>query len=171
MGDGSARLPIMIVGEAPGSQEDATARVFVGRAGKLLRTTLTSVGLNPASLYITNAVKCFPDGTPTGEEIGTCSSYYLQREIRELKPRLTLVLGGSAAKAFDLEGTITSLRGKLHHSEAAGPVFAVFHPAYVLRNRRAESLFRNDLAVFAAVVRLELGLDYEDHTKVLSESE
>lgn len=158
-GDGSYSLPVMIVGEAPGYQENETGKPFVGKAGKLLRSELLRAGLNPVRFYLTNTVKSFPNGTPTDEEAVACASCYLSKEIEILQPRWVLALGRIAFQT--LTGTdekITPARGKMydtHYGEAL--VLPTFHPSYILRGgKNAHSLFRHDLKTFAAILEIDL---------------
>lgn len=161
-GDGQASLPVLVLGEAPGFQEDTLGKPFVGAAGKLLRGALQETGLNPNPLWLTNAVKCYPQGTPTPDEIDVCSSVFLSREIEILKPAWILALGRSAATAVCVApGTVTEMRGKIYPSKNFGGhsalVFPAYHPAYVLRARGTirEQVWRNDLELFATLVKVD----------------
>jgi uracil-DNA glycosylase family 4 len=100
MGTGSFHKPFFVVGEAPGYQEDQMGRPFVGRSGKLLRSELIRAGVNLEKGYVTNTVKCFPDGTPTDDQTRICSHLYLRREIEEMKPQWILTVGTPAFKAL-----------------------------------------------------------------------
>lgn len=161
MGDGTARLPIVVVGEAPGYNEDQQKRPFVGRAGKRLRRELLAVGLNPATLYLTNTVKCFPNGTPDDQQIVTCSTNYLNKELETIRqhfrqPLWILALGAIAFQNLcNTQNRITPSRGKLYDCEY-GFVFPTFHPAYVERaGKEIEGYFRTDLGTFAAASLLD----------------
>lgn len=158
-GDGSYSLPVMILGEAPGYQENELGKPFVGKAGKLLRSELLRVGLNPMKFYLTNTVKSFPNGTPTDEEAVACADCYLSQEIEILQPRWILALGRIAFQT--LTGTdekITPARGKVydtHYGEAL--VLPTFHPSYILRGgKNAHALFRDDLKTFSAILEIDL---------------
>ncbi|MCX9157094.1 uracil-DNA glycosylase [Niveibacterium sp. 24ML] len=126
----------LIVGEAPGAEEDAKGEPFVGQAGKLLDAMLAALGLvRGAGVYITNAVKCRPPNnrTPEPDEIDACFPY-LRRQIELIKPRIIVALGRPAAQALlKQEVRIGAARGKLFRFDAI-PVVVTYHPAYLLRN-------------------------------------
>ncbi|MBV7481903.1 uracil-DNA glycosylase family protein [Bordetella sp. BOR01] len=131
----------MVVGEAPGEQEDRQGLPFVGRSGQLLDAMLASVGLNRENdVFIANVIKCRPPGNrnPKPEEIAACSPY-LMRQIELLKPERILVLGRFAAQTLlGTDATIGSLRGRKHVLAADDgrsiPVVVSYHPAYLLRS-------------------------------------
>ncbi len=157
-GDGNYRLPIVVLGEAPGKTEDQRGRPFIGMAGKLLRSELSRAGLNPNALWFTNTAKCYPAGTPTKSEAETCRDLYLRKEIKELDPVFILALGRTALQAVTAESKSTLAAGKLHpclfHRSAL--VFATHHPAYILRKDSLKGEWRNDLETFAAWALLDL---------------
>jgi uracil-DNA glycosylase family 4 len=164
-GDGAARYPVLVLGEAPGSQEDSRGRPFVGQAGRYLRTNLQAAGLNSTALWLTNACKCFPQGTPTQSELETCSSLYLRREVALLRPTWILALGRSAlVSCCETTESITKVRGQIYPSKNfqghSCLVFPTFHPAYVLRKRGGfvEKQFKRDLETFSEFVRVDLGV-------------
>jgi uracil-DNA glycosylase family 4 len=153
------------LGEAPGSQEDVRATPCVGQAGRFFRTQLKAVGLDPSSLWLTNACKCFPQTTPTTSEIDVCSSLFLRREVALLKPSWILALGKSALWAScAVAEPITKVRGQIYPSKNFQQhqcmVFPTFHPAYVLRKRGGfvEKQFKRDLETFSEFVRVDLGV-------------
>jgi DNA polymerase len=134
----------MLVGEAPGAEEDARGEPFVGQAGKLLDNMLASIGLGrhgatPQSVYIANVLKCRPPGNrnPEPPEVAACEPL-LKRQIELVDPKLVLVMGRFAAQALlSTDATIASLRGRVHAIVAGGrriPVVVTYHPAYLLRN-------------------------------------
>lgn len=139
--DGNTQASIMIIGEAPGAEEDRRGKPFVGPAGKLLDRMLAAIGLDRTHVYITNTLYWRPPGnrTPTPAEIAVCLPF-LERQVELLAPRLLVYAGGTAVKAmFDTapgEG-ITRLRGRWLRLEREGrepvPAIAMFHPAYLLR--------------------------------------
>ncbi len=139
-GDGNPQAKIVLVGEAPGADEDRIGRPFVGRSGQLLDKMLKAAGLGRDSCYITNVLPWRPPGnrTPTDGEIAVCLPF-LKRQIDLIKPDYILLLGGSAANAL-LENaeTISKLRGHwLSYQTTEGKdikALATFHPAYLLRN-------------------------------------
>jgi uracil-DNA glycosylase len=138
VGPHDARL--LIVGEAPGQEEDASGEPFVGQAGKLLDQMLAAIGLNRLEhVFIANVLKCRPPGNrnPEPTEVAACTPY-LQRQIALLQPQLILVMGRFAAQSLlATDATIASLRERQHAYLLAGqnvPVVVTYHPAYLLRN-------------------------------------
>jgi uracil-DNA glycosylase len=134
-GEGSGSADLMVVGEAPGAEEDLTGSPFVGRAGKLLDLLLSTVGFSRESIYICNVLKCRPPGNrnPAPEEIEACSPY-LRRQIQLVKPRAILAVGGFAAQTLLGSTTpIGRLRGTVHDFEGV-PLVPSYHPAALLRN-------------------------------------
>jgi len=156
-GEGSMKLGIMIVGEAPGADEDRTGRPFVGAAGRLLTEALTRLGVSRDDVYITNVVKCRPPNnrTPTQEEVEACLPYLL-RQIELLRPRRIVALGLTSAKTLlSLVGRrvekIGEVRGRCFRGRVAGvevEICATYHPAAVLRNPKLKEEFMGDLATF-----------------------
>ncbi len=156
VGEGPCPSRIMIVGEAPGREEDLEGRPFVGAAGRLLEKMLTAIGLKRKDVYITNVVKCRPPGnrTPEEEEINSCRPY-LSRQIRLVAPRVILALGSVAAKTLLLTETpITALRGKVHEIDGVKLVVS-YHPAYLLRNPSAKRAAWEDLQLFKKLLSEE----------------
>ncbi len=143
-GTGDPRSPLMLVGEGPGENEDATGLPFVGRAGKLLDDILGAVDLTRKDVYLTNTVKCraaveeggrMKNRQPRTGEIRACNPY-LQGQIEAIKPEIILCLGGPAAKTvIDKDFRITKDRGKWYEMDGGVKAMATFHPAYVLRQR------------------------------------
>jgi uracil-DNA glycosylase family 4 len=143
-GTGDPYSPLMLVGEGPGENEDATGLPFVGRAGKLLDDILAAVNLTRQQVYLTNIVKCraaveeggrLKNRQPRTSEIKACNPY-LQGQIEAIKPKIILCLGGPAAKTIiDKDFRITKDRGKWYDLEGGIKATATFHPAYVLRQR------------------------------------
>jgi uracil-DNA glycosylase len=160
-GEGSGSLPVMILGEAPGREEDLRSRPFVGRSGRLLRTSLQKVGLPLSQCYLTNSTKCFPSmkGTPTRDEMAECVRNYLWKEISLLKPRLLLTLGRLALSAVTTETKISDVRGEILLGFVPGKplIFPVWHPAYVLRDLRKLAEWEADLEKFVRLVEVECG--------------
>ena len=143
-GTGDPFSPLVLIGEGPGENEDATGLPFVGRAGKLLDDILAAVNLTRQDVYITNIVKCraaveeggrLKNRQPRTSEIRACNPY-LQGQIEAIKPQIILCLGGPAAKTvIDKDFKITRERGKWYELEGGIKAMATFHPAYVLRQR------------------------------------
>lgn len=134
VGDTAARL--MIVGEAPGADEDRLGEPFVGRAGQLLTAMLSAIGLAREQVYIANVLKCRPPGNrdPHVDEVEACRSY-LDRQITLIQPDLILSVGGVSAKnLLHTEESVGRLRGRLHRYPGTGtPLRVTYHPAYLLR--------------------------------------
>ncbi len=133
-GEGNPEACLMLIGEAPGREEDQVGRPFVGRAGKLLDQMLAAIKLSRAELYITNVVKCRPPSnrTPEPDEIEACLPF-LAQQIKLIRPRLICTLGLTAARAvLSTEASLNSLRGQVHQLDEA-KVVVTFHPAYLLR--------------------------------------
>ena len=134
VGDESAQW--MLVGEAPGADEDKLGEPFVGQAGKLLDSMLAAIGLaRGRNVYIANVLKCRPPGNrnPEPEEVAKCSPH-LVRQIELIQPKLILAMGRFAVQTLlDTQATIASLRGAVHHYHGV-PLIVTYHPAYLLRN-------------------------------------
>ena len=139
--DGNPSSKIMLIGEAPGQDEDIQGIPFVGRAGQLLNKMLASIELSRKHVYISNIVPWRPPGNrqPTTEEILLCLPF-IQKHIELINPKLIVLLGGTAAKALLLSDLgIMRLRGKWHEYSSFGlanPILtrAIFHPAFLLRS-------------------------------------
>ncbi len=143
-GVGNANAEWMLIGEAPGAEEDARGEPFVGQAGRLLDNMLASIGMSrdgqtPKSVYIANVLKCRPPGNrnPQPEEVAKCEPFLL-RQIELVGPALIVVMGRFAAQSLlGTDASIASLRGRPHRITVAGrqiPVVVTYHPAYLLRN-------------------------------------
>ncbi len=152
-GEGGFKKRILLVGEAPGRNEDIQGRPFVGAAGKLLDSLLGEVGLSREDVYITNIIKCRPPNNrdPTDEEIHACTPY-LNQQVELLNPRIIMTLGrfswAWAAERFGLEyRKLTDVRGKVFRVSTLLGRFSViptFHPAAALRRRELTDLIRDD---------------------------
>jgi uracil-DNA glycosylase family 4 len=158
---GSDQARIMLIGEAPGRDEDLQGKPFVGRAGQLLDRMLAAIGLSEDHVYITNAVYWRPPGnrTPTPEEIEACAPF-LARQIELLSPRVLVLLGGAAAKTIlGVSEGIMRLRGKWLTYPCAGrdlQALATLHPAYLLRNPAAKRYAWRDLLMLKAALDSEI---------------
>jgi uracil-DNA glycosylase len=147
---GAERARLMIVGEAPGRDEDLEGKPFVGRAGMLLDKMLASIGLSEADVHITNIVYWRPPGnrTPTPQEAIACRPF-LERQVALVAPDVVLALGGAAAKhLFDVADGIMRVRGKWRDLEIGGHkarTMATLHPAYLLRTPAAKGMAWRDL--------------------------
>jgi DNA polymerase len=126
----------LLVGEAPGEQEDRQGLPFVGRAGKLLDNMLSAAGLSTdRDVYIANVLKCRPPGNrnPQLDEIAACQSF-LHQQIAQIKPEIIIALGRFAAQTLlETSDSISRLRGRVHDYRGI-PMIVTFHPAYLLRN-------------------------------------
>ena len=133
--DGNRKARLMFVGEAPGADEDAQARPFVGRAGQLLTKIIEAIGLKREDVLIGNVNRCRPPAnrTPTPEEASMCKPFLL-REIAAVQPEVIVVLGNTAMKnLLDLKQGITRVRGQFQDYQGV-KVMPTFHPAYLLRD-------------------------------------
>jgi DNA polymerase len=154
-GDANARL--MLIGEAPGRDEDLQGEPFVGRAGRLLDRMLAAIGIDPREAYITNVVYWRPPGnrTPTPQEVQACQPF-LERQIELVAPDVLVLLGGAAAKQVLATDTgIMRLRGKWKSYNAGGRTIrtmATLHPAYLLRSPAAKRQAWRDLLMVKAAL-------------------
>jgi DNA polymerase len=141
---------LMLIGEAPGRDEDLQGKPFVGRAGQLLDRMLTAIGLSEEHVYITNTVYWRPPGnrTPTPEEVEACAPF-LARQIELLSPQVLVLLGGAAAKnILGVAEGIMRVRGKWLTYSCSGRdivTLATLHPAFLLRNPEHKRLAWRDL--------------------------
>ncbi|MBE9036276.1 uracil-DNA glycosylase [aff. Roholtiella sp. LEGE 12411] len=140
VGRGNLKAPIMIVGEAPGQNEDETGLPFVGKSGQLLEKILASVNLSTENdIYIANINKCRPpeNRVPTTEEMAACKPYLLE-QIRLVNPKIILLTGASALKGLTGDKrAITKIRGQWLEWEGR-LCMPIFHPSYLLRNPSKE---------------------------------
>jgi uracil-DNA glycosylase family 4 len=136
-GVGNRRADWLIVGEAPGAEEDKQGEPFVGRAGGLLNSMLLAIGLKREQVFIANILKSRPPNNrdPQREEVAACMPY-LVRQIALLQPRIMLAVGRIAAQNLLATDTpLAKLRGQLHHfGESRTPLVITYHPAYLLRS-------------------------------------
>ena len=139
-GTGNQTARWMLIGEAPGADEDRLGEPFVGRAGALLDTMLIAAGLDRGrDVYIANVLKCRPPGNrnPEPTEVARCSPH-LREQVELVRPTLLVLMGRFAAQALlGTEASIASLRGRIHQADVGGlkiPAVVSYHPAYLLRN-------------------------------------
>jgi DNA polymerase len=146
-GVGDVRAQWMLIGEAPGAEEDARGEPFVGQAGKLLDNMLGALGMNRRdNVYIANVLKCRPPGnrTPEPVEVDACRPY-LERQIALIRPQLIVALGKSAASLLlGTDASIASLRGRVHRVRDV-PLVVTYHPAYLLRSLQEKAKAWEDL--------------------------
>ena len=138
-GVGDLDANLLIIGEAPGAEEDRVGEPFVGRAGKLLNSMLRAIGLSREQVYIANMLKCRPPGNrdPSVEEVAQCAAF-LDRQIDMIKPSLILAVGRIAAQNLLQQTTpIGKMRGQRYtYGEKQTPLIVTYHPAYLLRSPR-----------------------------------
>ncbi len=136
LGVGDRNADWLIIGEAPGADEDAQGEPFVGQAGKLLNAMLAAIDLQRGNnVYITNLLKSRPPGNrnPEPDEVAACQPYLLA-QIELVQPKLILALGRFAAQSLlDTDETVGRLRGRVHQFHNV-PLVVTYHPAYLLRN-------------------------------------
>ncbi|HEU0159757.1 MAG TPA: uracil-DNA glycosylase, partial [Hyphomicrobiaceae bacterium] len=155
---GAPRSTLMLIGEAPGRDEDLEGKPFVGRAGQLLDKMLAAIGLSEADVHITNIVYWRPPGnrTPTPQEAQVCRPF-LERQIELVAPKVIALLGGAAAKhLFDVTEGIMRIRGKeraIQIGAHSAKAMATLHPAYLLRTPAAKRLAWRDLMAVQALLR------------------
>jgi uracil-DNA glycosylase family 4 len=134
-GVGSATATLMVIGEAPGADEDAQGEPFVGRAGQLLNKILEAIHFKREEVYICNILKCRPPGNrkPTSEEVEQCLPY-LRKQVELIRPKVILCLGLTAAEnLMQTTESLSNLRGRVLHYEGI-PLMVTYHPAALLRN-------------------------------------
>lgn len=157
--DGNPDADLMLVGEAPGRDEDIEGRPFVGRSGQLLDRMLAAIGIDRTSAYIANVIPWRPPGnrTPTPQETEICRPF-IERQIELVRPKLLVTLGGPSAKVLlkTTEGVLR-LRGNWRkHVTAAGveiPTMPTLHPAYLLRTPAHKKLAWRDFLEVKAKLR------------------
>jgi uracil-DNA glycosylase family 4 len=158
-GDGPELAKCLLIGEAPGAEEDRQGLPFVGRAGALLDQMIGAIGLDRSrDVYITNTLKCRPPGNrnPEPAELACCRPF-LERQIALLEPRVVVLLGRFAAQSIlESNAAISTLRGRVHEIVRGGAslrCLVTYHPAYLLRNPRDKARAWEDWVA----VRRELG--------------
>jgi uracil-DNA glycosylase family 4 len=152
-GVGNPDADWMIVGEAPGAEEDRRGEPFVGRAGKLLDEMLLAIGQGRESVFIANILKCRPPNNrdPAADEAASCRPY-LERQIELVRPRIILAVGRIAAQQLlQSDEPVGRLRGKVHQLDAT-PVVVTYHPAYLLRSPSQKRKSWDDLCLAAGVM-------------------
>jgi uracil-DNA glycosylase family 4 len=136
LGVGDENADWLLVGEAPGAEEDRLGEPFVGQAGKLLDNMLAAIGLQRGdNVYIANVLKCRPPGNrnPEPDEVAKCTPF-LKQQIALIRPKLIVAMGRFAAQTLlATDASISSLRGRVYKYEGV-PLIVTYHPAYLLRN-------------------------------------
>ena len=156
-GEGNADARLMFIGEAPGEKEDQLGRPFVGRSGILLNKVLDAIGIARQSVYITNIVKCRPphNRKPSIIESSICKNLLLFRQIEIIEPKIICTLGASALEGLlNTSVKISQLRGKAVSYKGI-TIIPTYHPAYILRNQKALTLFSMDLEKAATLANGE----------------
>jgi DNA polymerase len=167
-GVGNPRAEWMVIGEAPGAEEDRRGEPFVGRAGQLLDAMLRAIGLSRAeNVYIANILKSRPPNNrdPRPEEVAACLPY-LRRQIEMVRPRLLLAVGRIAAQnLLGTEESLGRLRGRVHRfGELNTPLVVTYHPAYLLRSPADKRKAWEDLKFARSVFRqLTTGVPADGH--------
>jgi DNA polymerase len=147
-GKGHQQADVVIIGEAPGHDEDIQGLPFVGRAGQLLGRMLQAIDIDPQQVYITNILKCRPpqNRDPKTEEVAACSRF-LQAQIKLIQPKVIFSVGRiSAQNLLQVQTPVGKLRGQQHvlpHTDI--PLLVSYHPAYLLRNPAEKSKVWQDL--------------------------
>lgn len=153
-GEGNAVADVVIVGEAPGQEEDRTGRPFVGRAGRLLDLLLLSIGFPRDEVYICNVLKCRPPSNrnPLPDEVDECTTRFLHAQLEAIRPRVILGVGRFAAQALaGSEASIGRLRGRVHVYRGV-PLVISYHPAYLLRSPHMMRAAWDDLQLLRKVL-------------------
>ncbi len=155
-GVGRRDADLLVIGEAPGAEEDRQGEPFVGRAGQLLNAMLRSIGLARGDVYIANILKCRPPSNrdPQPSEAAACTPY-LARQIALIKPRAILAVGRIAAQwLLQTDAPIGRLRGRVvQYGEAGTPLVVTYHPAYLLRSPLAKATAWMDLCMVKQLLR------------------
>jgi uracil-DNA glycosylase family 4 len=147
-GDGRPTAKLMIIGEAPGKEEDLTGHPFVGASGKFLNSVLEGTGIERADFFVTNTVKCRPpkNRTPKTLEVNTCTSNYLFEQIELINPRLIMLLGGVAAKKLLGVKSVNEARGRVIEHEGRRYIVG-YHPAVRFYREDLAEKVREDFAL------------------------
>lgn len=146
-GEGPIDAEIMFVGEGPGFHENEQGRPFVGAAGKFLEELLGNIGMRRSEVYITNVVKCRPPGNrdPRPEEVETCTSNFLDRQIQAISPKVIVTLGRYSMGLFLPNAKISNVHGKAFHVKGR-LVVPMYHPAAALHQQSLKPLVESDFA-------------------------
>jgi uracil-DNA glycosylase family 4 len=148
-GEGPVNAKIMIIGQAPGAEENKTGRPFIGRAGRFLNKLLEIAKIERGKVFITSPIKCFPpkNRKPTKKEIETCLPY-LKRQIGFINPQKFILLGEIAFKVFFPNENLKNFRGKLIKKDDKS-YFIVYHPAAGVRFQKFRKILEKDFKKFS----------------------
>ena len=152
-GEGSCSAKVMLVGEAPGRQEDLEGKPFVGYSGRILDSALSKAGIKRSDIFITNVVKCRPPNNrrPQSNELIACMGH-LERQISLVSPQIICILGNTAYRSLLGGKSIVADRGKI--IEKGGKrYFLTVHPASTIYNRSLRSALESDLSILAREIR------------------
>lgn len=146
-GEGPANADIVFIGEGPGFHENEQGRPFVGAAGKFLEELLASIGLMRSDVFITNVVKCRPPGNrdPRPEEVSTCTSEFLERQIQAINPKVIVTLGRFSMEKYLPNAKISDVHGRAFHVRGR-VVVPMFHPAAALHQGSLRPIIEKDFA-------------------------
>lgn len=144
-GEGAPDADVMFIGEGPGYYEDQQGRPFVGAAGKFLDELLASIGWARKDVYITNTVKCRPPDNrdPQADELDTCDSLYLRRQLELVNPTLLVTLGRFSLTRLFPRQSISRARGQLLYKDGLA-VYPIYHPAAALRQQNLRDVILED---------------------------
>lgn len=165
---GNLAAKVVFVGEAPGEKEDKAGIPFIGPAGQYLEKIIKAMGLKKGDYYITNVVKCRPiksgtnrNGKPTRGQISKCAPY-LDKEIKRIKPLITVALGGYAKdRLLDLPGSMSKFVGKAYKNKY-GVVYVMYHPASILYDKENKiKEFKKHIKYFKTILE-DLMLENDD---------
>ena len=151
--DGNVDAEVMLIGEAPGNQEDIEGKPFVGKSGQLLDKILETININRTNCYISNIIPWRPPGNrnPTAEEISMCLPF-IKKHIELVNPKILLLVGSISSKSILNKNLgITKLRGEWHIYKEGNievPALPIFHPAYLLRRPNNKSYVMRDILLF-----------------------
>ena len=155
-GVGRRDADLLVIGEAPGADEDRQGEPFVGRAGQLLNAMLRAIGYARGDVYIANILKCRPPNNrdPSPTEAATCTPY-LQQQIGLVAPRVILAVGRIAAQwLLQSDAPIGRLRGQVFRYGTSGtPLIVTYHPAYLLRSPLAKAAAWQDLCMVKGLMK------------------
>jgi uracil-DNA glycosylase family 4 len=153
-GEGNPHATLVFVGEAPGADEDAQGKPFVGPAGQLLTRIIEAMEMKRRDVYICNILKCRPPGNrnPQPDEIAACEPFLI-RQIEAIRPQVICTLGSFAAHTLlKSEAPISTLRGRFHRYRGI-PLMPTYHPAYLLRNPGAKKQAWADVQEIMKILR------------------
>ena len=152
-GVGNPDAEVMLIGEAPGKQEDLGAEPFIGAAGKYLNSLLALAGLQREEIYIANVLKCRPpeNRDPRPEEIEVCTPF-LREQVRAINPEILVTLGNFATRfILKTDRGITGLRGQVHITGRFS-VLPIFHPAAAIYDRNKEAVMEDDFRLLGRLI-------------------